>query len=39
MSPREIIVSEIIGKNDGKNHSGMGARASIERNDILKILL
>ena len=39
MYPREIIVSEITGKHDGKNHSGMGAWASIERNDIQKILL
>ena len=39
MSPREIIVSEIMGKHDGKNQSGMGAWTSIERNDIQKILL
>jgi hypothetical protein len=39
MSPLEIIVSEIMGKHDGKNQSGMGAWASIERNDIQKILL
>ena len=24
MSPREIIVSEIMGKDDGKNQSGIG---------------
>ncbi len=39
MSPREIIVSEIMGKHDGKNQSGIGAWTSIERNDIQKILL
>jgi hypothetical protein len=39
MSPREIIVSEIMGKHDGKNQSGIGAWTSIERNNIQKILL
>jgi len=39
MSPREIIVSEIMGKHDGKNQSGIGAWTSIERNDVQKILL
>ncbi|MGA7899094.1 MAG: hypothetical protein WCA39_09565 [Nitrososphaeraceae archaeon] len=39
MPPREIIVSEIMGKHDGKNQSGIGAWTSIERNDIQKILL
>lgn len=39
MSPREIIVSEIMGEHDGKNQSGIGAWTSIERNDIQKILL
>jgi hypothetical protein len=39
MSPREIIVSGIMGKHDGKNQSGMGAWTSIERNDIQKKLL
>jgi hypothetical protein len=39
MSPREIVVSEITGKNDGKNQSGMGAWTSIERKDIQRIVL
>jgi len=39
ISPREIVVSEITGKNDGKNQSGMGAWTSIERKDIQRILL
>jgi len=39
ISPREIVVSEITGKNDGKNQSGMGAWTSIERKDIQRIVL
>ena len=39
MSPSEIRISEIIGKHDGKGQSGMGAWASVERNDIQTIIL
>lgn len=39
MSPSEIRISEIVGKHDGKGQSGMGAWASIERNDIQTIML
>jgi hypothetical protein len=39
VTPREIVVSEITGKHDGKNQSGMGAWASIERKDIQRIAL
>jgi hypothetical protein len=39
MSPREIIVSEIMGKHDRKDQSGMGAWTSAERNEIERISL
>jgi hypothetical protein len=38
-SPSEIRISEIVGKHDGEGQSGMGAWASIERNDIQTITL
>jgi hypothetical protein len=39
MAPSEIKISEIVGKNDGKGQSGMGAWSSIERNDIKTIAM
>lgn len=39
MSRREIIVSEITGKHDKTDQSGMGAWMSVERNEIERISL
>ena len=39
MSSREIIVSEIMGKHDRKDQSGIGAWTSVERNEIERISL